>query len=92
MNGELYRCIGAEHALFVGGLNPDSRLFRCVYGAVQVWFVLAATRVTNRSDQFGFPIEFLNPQIKFAITLGQLIRICPQFPDRHGHDIAHLGL
>jgi len=92
MNGELYRCIDAEHALFVGGVNPDSRLFRCVYGTVQVWFVLAATRVTNLSDQFGLPVEFLNPQIKLPILFGELIRICPEVPDRHCHDIPNLRL
>src|SRR4051812_1643846 len=73
------------------GIKPIPRLFRSVRGALEARFVLAATRVTNRSDQFSCPVEFLNSKIQLPIAFRELISIGPQLPDRHGHDIPHLG-
>ena len=83
--------IDAEHALYIGSQIPVSLLVRGVRGAYVARFVLAVTRVTNRSDQFRFPVEFLNPKIQLPIAFGEQISVGPQFPDRHGHDIPHLG-
>ena len=82
--------IDAEHALPVGSQIPISRLVRGVRGALEARFVLAATRVTNHSDQLGLPIEFLDLQIHLPILFRKLIRFCPQRPDLHSHDIPHL--
>ena len=61
MNGELYRCIDAEHALFFEDSNPVSWLFRCVMAPSKFGLCSLPTRVTNLSDQFGFPVKFLYP-------------------------------
>jgi hypothetical protein len=49
-------------------------------------------KVTNCSDQFGFPVEFLQPCIQFAIPLCELIHFHLQLSDRHGRNESHLRL
>ena len=50
------------------------------------------TRITNCSDQFGLPVQFLQPCIQFAIPLCELAYFGLQFANRHSRNKSHLRL
>lgn len=49
-------------------------------------------KATNYSDQFGFPVQFLQLCVELAILLPKLIHLRLEFSDRNSRDESHLRL
>ncbi len=79
-------CVGVEPLDSGSSKPPECRL------CPRLGLCSLQTRVTNYSDQFGFPVQFLQPCIQFAIPLCELIHFRLQFSDRHGRNKSHLRL
>jgi hypothetical protein len=79
-------CMGVEPLVSGSSKRPRCRL------CPRLGLCSLQTRVTNHSDQFTLPVQFLQPCIEFAIPLCELVHFGLQFANRHSCDKSHLRL
>src|SRR5712691_5525218 len=88
-------CECTERAMYGVGVEPlglgSSRSPKCRL-CPRLGLCSLQTRVTNYSDQFGFPVQFLQLCVQFTIPLCELIHFRLQLAHRHGRNKSHLRL